>query len=459
MMRIARMIKVFRLLRILKLRKLIHTFYDRFLGYVEWVQLLLQIFQNIGMVLLLTHQMGCVWYGSSVHLIGSQDMTWVEYYLVGKEGESTVEAFDLSLKYHYFTAVHWAIAQVSGNTDIMPKNWQERALNIFVLSLTLIVFSSFVSSMTVAVTRLRNLHAAEEKPFAVLRKYFRENKIPYDLAMGIYAFVEEKQTVQSQNMSEREVDLLGMLPKGLYSQLIRVKQEPRLRQYPVFRQLHSSEPANDLMALISTEACSEKIFGPGEKVYAVDDVSRGMYFLMRGDFELREYRQNDVESFAISSPKADAGDRGVPGNVVSPKVAWSSIARPVYTVAWLAEFSMFQRRSHDTMLIAGTYCEVLHVSRQSFSILVQQFPVLYANLQDANRSRHAHAVFLMGSESEVGDWIRPRSRYLYNDGSREKDAVDSDTVTDTTDVRRRSKPAKTLPAQGPGAFTSVMAAL
>merc|ERR1719247_2699459 len=119
-------------------------------------------------------------------------MTWVEYYLVGKDGEQTVDAFDDSLYYHYFTSLHWALAQVSpGNIDIMPMNWQERVMNIFVLCLTLIIFSSFISSMTVAVTRLRNIHATDEKRFALLRKYFRDNKTPKELALRIYSFLEE----------------------------------------------------------------------------------------------------------------------------------------------------------------------------------------------------------------------------------------------------------------------------
>merc|ERR1719236_379300 len=92
MMRIARIVRMFRLLRVLKLRKLIHTFYDQMLGYMEWVQLMLQITQMLAMVLLLLHAVGCMWYGFSVSLIGSHEMTWVEYYLLGKDGEHTVEA-------------------------------------------------------------------------------------------------------------------------------------------------------------------------------------------------------------------------------------------------------------------------------------------------------------------------------------------------------------------------------
>merc|ERR1719353_2725568 len=108
-------------------------------------------------------------------------MTWVEYYLIGKDGVGS--SFDDSLQYHYLTALHWALAQVSpGNIDIMPMNWRERVMNIFVLCLTLIVFSSFISSMTIAVTRLQNLQGLEDKRFALLRKYFRDNKTPAELA-------------------------------------------------------------------------------------------------------------------------------------------------------------------------------------------------------------------------------------------------------------------------------------
>merc|ERR1719161_490624 len=101
-------------------------------------------------------------------------MTWVEYYLYGGSGDAV---FDDTFGYHYFTALHWALAQVSpGNINIMPMNWKERVMNIFVLCLTLIVFSSFISSMTVAVTRLRNLNSTDEKKFAILRKYLKTNQ-------------------------------------------------------------------------------------------------------------------------------------------------------------------------------------------------------------------------------------------------------------------------------------------
>merc|ERR1719183_2227316 len=163
-------------------------------------------------------------------------MTWVEYYLgVGKDADA-FEIFDESFKYHYFTALHWALAQVSpGNINIMPMNWQERVMNIFVLCLTLIVFSSFISSMTLAVTRLRNISSTDEKRFAILRRYFRNNKTPKELAFRIISFLEERQSALSTGMHEKNVDLLPLLTKGLNSELVCVKLVPVLRMYLVFR--------------------------------------------------------------------------------------------------------------------------------------------------------------------------------------------------------------------------------
>jgi hypothetical protein len=60
------------------------------------------------------------------------------------------------------------------------------------------------------------------------------------------------------------------------------------------------------------------------------------------------------------------------------------------------------------MLVADSYSHVLHVSRQAFLGLVRQFPVLQDVIAEANQSRYEHAVFVMGSDDAVGDWIRPR---------------------------------------------------
>jgi hyperpolarization activated cyclic nucleotide-gated potassium channel 2/hyperpolarization activated cyclic nucleotide-gated potassium channel 4 len=410
--RFARVIRMLRLIRLLKLKKLVHTFYDLFLGYVEWVQILIQIVQMLVMVLVLIHSVGCMWYGFSVTLIDNEDMTWVEYYLLGKEDAHTVDIFDDSIQYHYFTALHWALAQVSpGNINIMPMNWKERVMNIFVLCLTLIVFSSFISSMTLAVTRLRNISATDEKRFAILRRYLRNHKTPKDLAVRIHSFLEERQSTLSAGMHEKDVDLLPLLTKGLYSELMCVKMVPILRMYLVFRQLHSSEAADALMYMICEEACSQRVYGPGERVYVVDDVSRGMYFLTNGVFELREYREEDIEIYRISPLKNLVTATNLGGRTQREQGWSATTSAPTFTVGWLAEFSLFETRSHDTMLLARGYSEVLHVSRTPFQTLLRKFPTLEGMLREINETRRAHAAVLMGSDSAVGDWIRPyRSR-------------------------------------------------
>jgi CRP-like cAMP-binding protein len=225
-------------------------------------------------------------------------------------------------------------------------------------------------------------------------------------------FLEEKHAILHCGIHEKDVDLFPLLTKGLYSELIRLKQEPILRMYVIFRQLHSSEAADDLLALICEEACSQRVFGPGEKIYIVDEMSRGIYFLTKGEFELREYRDSEMDVFKISPLNSlanvaiseSSGESGA-----TPREGWTpSAPLPRYNVGWLAEFSLFEPRSHDTMLFARTYCEVLQVSRTSFLPVVRKFPTLEEVLMEAKQRRYERAVQLMGKEEDVGDWIRPR---------------------------------------------------
>jgi hypothetical protein len=136
-----------------------------------------------------------------------------------------------------------------------------------------------------------------------------------------------------------------------------------------------------------------------------------MYFLTNGIFELREYREDDIQSFKIAPLKnlITATNKGGP----LQKEAWAiaSAELPTFTVGWLAEFCLFETRSHDTMLLARGYCEVLHVARTPFQALLRKFPSLESMMKETNQTRKAHATLLMGSEAAVGDWIRPyRSR-------------------------------------------------
>jgi hypothetical protein len=219
---------------------------------------------------------------------------------------------------------------------------------------------------------------------------------------------------------EKDVDLLPLLTKGLYSELIRVKHEPILRMCVVFRKLDSSEAADDLMALICEEACSQKTYGPGDKIYIVDEISRGMYFLTKGDFELREYREDDVKAFKLSPQKSLTTS-----GVTLPMEGWTPTdPLPSYNLGWLAEFSLFEPIMHDTTLFARAYCEVLQVSRTSFLAVVRKFPILEEVLSETNKKRYEHAVRLTNNKEDVGDWVRLRAK------SEKKAAVEPPVAND-----------------------------
>eukprot|EP00438_Fugacium_kawagutii_P026712 Skav219970 [mRNA] locus=scaffold2879:389420:443892:+ [translate_table: standard] len=63
-----------------------------------------------------------------------------------------------SIEYRYATALHWSLTQFTPATvDVHPQNLVERTFAILVLIFGLVLFSSFVSSITASMTQLRNM--------------------------------------------------------------------------------------------------------------------------------------------------------------------------------------------------------------------------------------------------------------------------------------------------------------
>jgi hypothetical protein len=396
--RIARMIRMLRLLRVLKLKKFITTFYDAVLQYAEWVQLVLQIVKLNTFILFLVHYVGCAWYAFSVSIEPHMGSTWVQYYFPHctddlpdyDPGEINIlnrdqVGCDDSIGYMYTTALHWALTQVSpGTMEVMPRNWAERAFNIVVLLVTLVVFSSFISSMTIAVTRLRaTIGGVDERRFAILRKYLRDHKIPSDLGARIVACIEARTAALSVRTQEHEVDLLPMLTRGLQMDLRSAKLEPTLRNFPLFRQLLQSHEHPQLMNKVCMDASSMIPLAPRENAFYIGHEAMGMYFLAMGQFELREMHNDADEKYIIGPKKPPDG----------------------YCVKWLCEFALLMPLTHTSTLSSLWYAELIHINRRLFLQIINMYPKAEEVLLDENAKRFERCTTLLG-EDWVRDWVR-----------------------------------------------------
>merc|ERR1719191_2017613 len=98
------------------------------------------------MIVSLAHLLGCGFWGISKFGRNFQDSWDLE--------PGWASAFNgSSVSYRYTTALHWSLTQFTpASMDLHPTNTLERAYSVVVIMLALVVFSSFVSSITAAMT-------------------------------------------------------------------------------------------------------------------------------------------------------------------------------------------------------------------------------------------------------------------------------------------------------------------
>merc|ERR1719313_3114194 len=99
-------------------------------------------------------------------------MGWIEFH--GFE--------DAPLGYQYLSSLHWTLTQFTpAGMEVYPHNAAERAFSVVVLLFALIFFSSYLSSITMAMTALRNLNAHSTQQMTLLRRFLNERQISRDL--------------------------------------------------------------------------------------------------------------------------------------------------------------------------------------------------------------------------------------------------------------------------------------
>merc|ERR1719517_170672 len=119
----------------------------------------------------MNHFLACGWY--AVGNFGL-DPSWVQV-LEGKD-----------LQFRYITSLHWSLTQFTpASMEVFPRNSTERSFAVIVILAAMLTFSSFVSSITSGMTRLRMLKSEKAKQQYLLRSFLKENKIPPDLSMRI----------------------------------------------------------------------------------------------------------------------------------------------------------------------------------------------------------------------------------------------------------------------------------
>merc|ERR1712226_726350 len=109
-----------------------------------------------------------------------------------------------------------------------PANLYERAFNVVGLVFAMCVFSSFVSSITSAMTRLRTLTANQVTQTYLLKSFLVENDISTELKARITRYVELVLAHHRTRVDFKKIEYLQLLSGPLYVALQLELYEPFL---------------------------------------------------------------------------------------------------------------------------------------------------------------------------------------------------------------------------------------
>jgi len=267
-LRLAKVLRMLRLLRIIKLGTLV----DRAttLVFSEHVLAFLSICKLIAYMGLICHFVACGWY--MIGTLEEDQKTWVMDLQELHPGKDMI--------FHYLVCVHWAFAQFTGaSSPYHPVNFAEELFTVMLLIFGLVVFSSFLGSVTGTITEARNRIVRKTQQDSLIRRFVFDNHVSLDLGNRITHFLQQHHR-QRTRVLEKDVPALQELPGTLIMQLRAEVFAPILSTHPFFRCILLSYPST--LKDICKTAMQQKLMLNKEEVFYHDMEANTMVFVLGG---------------------------------------------------------------------------------------------------------------------------------------------------------------------------------
>jgi hypothetical protein len=228
---LARLGKAFRSLRILRMLRLIRLQKMSSLMILlqdavgaEWIAIVVGICKNVALILAINHFLACAWWSIGTTRVEGYS-SWVE------EHEFNEQPWG----YQYWTSLHWSITQFTpGSMHVQPQNIRERAFAVIVLLFAMIVFSSFVSSVTNSMAMLFGRNSDDTHQQWILRKYMQQQGISRDLSARVNRYIACVLEAKRSSVQLRDVQFLSLLSGPLLDDLLFELHSTQLLVHPLF---------------------------------------------------------------------------------------------------------------------------------------------------------------------------------------------------------------------------------
>mmetsp|Transcript_59335 Transcript_59335/g.154232 ORF Transcript_59335/g.154232 Transcript_59335/m.154232 type:complete len:907 (+) Transcript_59335:87-2807(+) len=323
-----RWLRLLRFLRLIRLFKL-HSFYNKLMESLnsEHLITLLQVLELVLLVVCINHFIACGWYG-----VGTleEEESWIRVHFKPSD----------TFAYMYSTSLHWSFTQFTpASMEVVPTNSRERVYNVCVVIAAMLVFSSFVSAITEAMTYLRKINGKKTAQHTELRRYFGDNNVSMSVAMRVWRYLEHGAKARRQRKLWMDVEIFREIPEVLKRDLRHEVYMPILTLYPFFHQLNEVNAA--AVRSICDKTVHEMSLVADQALFECGQIADRMYFVIDGSL-----------NYIIPSEEGK---------------------RVVHVGDWVAEAAVWVRWFHSGTLVAKQFSAAIALQSSELHSVFRQY--------------------------------------------------------------------------------------
>lgn len=278
--RILRLLGLLRAIRLMKLLNVLLRVADSIAVYFsEGVVIVVNVLNAMLFIMVACHFFACGWY-----FVGTLDSAVARDSLEGSWVKALEHSIggDPSLGYRYLTALHWALTQFTpASMEVVPRNAFERIFAICTVLIALVVFSSFISSITGSMARMRMLSIDSHRLIHNVRRFILEHRLTLDTGTRIQNFVRRNHEYLRRRQ-ETDFSILQQLPEKLRQDLRQEIFLPVLGTHPLFWH-HCEYFQDESLVNICDQAMMERFVLESERLFTCDQQAKHAYFFSSGD--------------------------------------------------------------------------------------------------------------------------------------------------------------------------------
>ncbi|CAK0840216.1 unnamed protein product [Prorocentrum cordatum] len=303
----------------------------------EYVLTTLRVAKLMVMIIVINHFVACSWYGIASML--GDERSWVNVHFSSSD----------DLAYRYGTSLHWSLTQFTpASMEVFPTNSRERAFNVCVVIFALLTFSSFISSITEAMTSIRKINGRRNMQYASMRQYLRENRVSMQLAVRVRHYLQQSERARQTRRVWRDVELFQELPEVLQMELRYEVYARLIARHPFFHQYGELDPS--AMKALCHRAVREVPLVSGQELFGPGQVADRMYFVVDGSlsYDFQGFGSSEEHLLDDASPLVSGGQ-------------------------WFAEAAVWVRWFHLGSMVAKTPSLVLALDVTKLHVVMAQY--------------------------------------------------------------------------------------